>query len=276
MSIRCSNGHEHDTVDDVKRCYGILPSATPAPSVAATPTPDRHEWRVGGVTPRQLDYILDLGGDPILCRTYTREEAHKVIDNLLVAKGRKARMSGTHTWSPTYKPEPEPEPEPERPSRSTTETKVVLPLLDMLPDGYYAWTPALDAEVTFLRVKRWAPTAKNRWAGATLIQTQHSDELLPAWVRWPSGRISRYRNGRDGLDIETVINGLIVDHRRAAQLYAKLKGNCCICNKQLTDPRSRHYGIGPDCEKTHQSFIAAVDDENDGRSWEQLAHEKVS
>jgi hypothetical protein len=151
----------------------------------------------------------------------------------------------------------------------------VLALLDSLPDGYYAWTPALDADVTFLRVKRYPMTAKNRWRGSVLVQTQHSDELIPAWCLWPSGRISRFRTGHSGIDIELIINGLIVDHKRASKLYSQLKGNCCICNKELTDPRSRHYGIGPDCEKTHQYLINEIDDENDGVPWERLAHEKV-
>jgi hypothetical protein len=222
-------------------------------------------------TPRQLKFIADLGGDPILCRTYNWHEASKVIDNLLVAKGKKARMSEP-TPATVYTAPVTPSREP---SRSTTETKVVLQLLDILPDGYYAWTPALDADVTFLRVKRYPVTSKNQWRGSVLVQTQHSDELIPAWVLWPSGRISKYRSGHSGIDIETVINGLIVDHKAAAHRYAMLKGNCCICNKELTDPRSRHYGIGPDCEKTHQYIINEVDSSNDDTPWERLAHEKV-
>lgn len=270
MSIRCSNGHLHDSVEDVKRCYGIGSPVATAPSSGSGHPVSGPLDHTQHATPRQLAYIDDLGGDPLLCATYTIHEASKVIENLLVAKGRKARMTAT----PTPPPVPEPSPEPV-PSRSTTETKVVLALLDGLPDGYYAWTPALDADVTFLRVKRYPVTAKNRWRGSVLIQTQHSDELIPAWVLWPSGRISRFRTGHSGIDIEVIINGLIVDHRRAALLYSKLKGNCCICNKELTDPRSRHYGIGPDCEKTHQSIINEVDDQNDGTPWERLAHEKV-
>jgi hypothetical protein len=222
---------------------------------------------IEGATPRQLAFIADLGGDPVLCRTYSKADAHKVIDNLMVAKGKKARMSEP-TPAPSYSPPP-------TAPRSTTETKVVLQMLDLLPDGYYAWTPALDADVTFLRVKRYPVSAKNRWRGGTLVQTQHSDELIPAWFLWPSGRVQTFRTGHSGIDIELIINGLIVDHKAAAHRYAMLKGNCCICNKELTDPRSRHYGIGPDCEKTHQYVINEVDSSNDDVPWEHLAHDKV-
>lgn len=268
-SIQCSNGHVHTSVEDVKRCYGL--ASAPA---ATVPASSGHPATAPGVpvtyaSPRQLSFIADLGGDPLLCRGYTHSEASKVIDNLLVAKGRKARMTEA---APA--PTPAPTPEPDQPWKSTTETKVFLPMLDSLPDGYYAWTPDIDANVTFLRVKRYPSSAKNRFAGSVLVQTQHSDELLPAWVLWPSKRISRYRNGRNNFDIETVINALIVDYRACAMRYAQLKGNCCICNKELTDPRSRHYGIGPDCEKTHGWVITEVDENNDGVPWERLADSK--
>jgi hypothetical protein len=209
-------------------------------------------------TPRQVKFMIDLGDDPDHARGATFDQAKYTIDALIKVRDAKKKAAPVMTEPPAQK--------------STTDTKVIMQMLDLLPDGYFAWTPTDDAEITFVRVKRYAHTAKNKWAGTTLVSTQHSETLMPAWALWPSGRISRYRNARHNFDIEIVINGLIVDHRAAALRYARLKGNCCVCNKDLTDPRSRHYGIGPECEKSHGYLIAEVDESNDGKSYEMLVH----
>jgi hypothetical protein len=39
------------------------------------------------------------------------------------------------------------------------------------------------------------------------------------------------------------------------QIAARLWGHCCICGKELTDPRSLERGIGPDCFAAKIKFI---------------------
>lgn len=263
-SILCSKGHTHGSVAEVKRCYGIGSGHPATPS-----SPSWHPvhgavgskaWPEGPMSPRQIKYIEDLGGNSseAWAKGYTYDQASTLINNLLLVKKGRDRVTDT----------------PATPAPPARTTKVILEMLDFLPDGYYAWTPALDAEVTFVRVKRYDAKARNRWSGSTLIQTLHSETLMPAWVRWPSGQTKVLRHGQAGLDIETVINGLIVDHKTAAKRYAQLKGNCARCNKDLTDPRSRHYNIGPECEKHWGWMISEVDEDNDGVPWERLASVK--
>jgi hypothetical protein len=253
-SILCSSGHRHVSVDDVKRCYGIgsapgnVPSTPLLDPISGNPRPARGAT----VTQPQIDYIANLGGDPLAASRMSRKQASDNITMLQrLAKAKERSM--THT-----------------PPQRSASTKVVVAMIDRLGDGYYAWTPTDDSAVTFLRVKRHKDTAKNQFAGSLTVQTQHSDTLMWAWQLRPDGRVSRFRNGQRNFDIEDIINGLIVDPRTAQIRYSRLKGNCCICNKDLTDPRSRHYGVGPECEKSHGDIIADVDEANDGQPYEAL------
>lgn len=164
-------------------------------------------------------------------------------------------------------PTPPPPPVVARPTygRPRLENTVFTALLDSVPDGRYAWQPSSEVPLRFIRLKRYAKTARNRFAGATIVQTQHSDDLKLAWVWWPSGQISVYDNG-----ICDLINGVIVDYKRCRKTYSEHLNQCGICGKTLTDERSRHYGIGPDCETRYPEVIDEVDDQNDGRTYEQL------
>lgn len=154
-------------------------------------------------------------------------------------------------------------PVPAQPTRrNTLESTVFTAMLDMVPDGRYAWQPSEEVPLTFIRLKRYDAKARNRFAGATVVQTQHSETLKLAWVWWPSGKISVH-NSR----ICDVINGVIVDYKRCRKRYSAELNQCGICGKTLTDERSRWYGIGPDCETRHEDVIWEVDEEN-GHSYE--------
>jgi len=50
---------------------------------------------------------------------------------------------------------------------------------------------------------------------------------------------------------------LISENPTEAMLrYGKEKGRCAYCGRSLTDPLSRHRGIGPDCwEDKHVHFL---------------------
>lgn len=125
----------------------------------------------------------------------------------------------------------------------------------MLPkDGRYAVRELTDGELKgkthFLRITRHKPTAKNRWAGGITIQTKHGGSytdkgnLELRLAKWPSGKWSVYSPWC--IDVLLLI---LPDPTTAAMLYSQELGECARCGKDLTDERSRFYGIGPECEK---------------------------
>lgn len=228
MAVLCRNGteHSHDSVEESKICWGILKPPAP-PSVPVRP----HSHDVA--TDRQLEYIKLLGGDVSLAENYTKADASRYIDRL---KG--APVSQPATPRAVYK------------------TKVPLALLEFVEDGYYAVQPDSETAYVFLRVSR--PT-RGRMAGSLKVQTQHSDVLATEFVQWPSGEVSVYKRS-----IEDQILLLLSDHHTAARNYGRHIGRCCRCNKTLTDERSRHYGIGPECEQYWPYIISLVDEEDAG------------
>ena len=142
---------------------------------------------------------------------------------------------------------PAPQPAPPRPPDPRTVTKIPVILLDTVPSGRYAVQPDSNPPHTFIRVSR--PT-KGKFKDAFKVQTQHSDMYKPAFTRWPSGSM-----WWDNKSVEDALLQVIVDPMRAALEYSKEIGRCTNCGKRLTDPRSRWYGIGPECEKYRQDIM---------------------
>jgi hypothetical protein len=176
-----------------------------------------------------------------------------------------------HYEDPAPPSEPEREPEPESPAareyyvgppglstaeRSARETvKAMLPLLDRVGDGYYAMDlgDGSHNDMKFFRLSR--PT-RGTDEGAVKLQWQIADNWRVAWLLrkngsmwWPSAPFS----------VADYILALIADPTSAMRKYAQLIGMCCRCNTSLTDDRSRHYGIGPECEKHRPDIISMVD-----------------
>lgn len=145
---------------------------------------------------------------------------------------------------------------PQPPARihmNMNETGVFIPLLEKVPSGYFAWQPDADTPLTFIRISR--PNRGN-FRGCLKVQSQHGPNLRLDWLLKPNGVVTVWRR-----EIDNVLNGLIVDYRHAAKVYALEKGCCCRCNTDLTDERSRHYGIGPECEKHWEWMIVERDEE---------------
>lgn len=227
--ILCSNGgsaHTHNSVYESKICYGIIRVHRPAPA-PAPPIPPDHATR------NQIDYIRSLGGDMRAAYKMTKSQASQYIDQLKAeAKSKTPATGGTKVQS-----------------------KVPVEWMQRVPNGYYAWQPDSETPLTFLRVSR---PKTGRMANCIKVQTQHGPNLSdPVWVAWPSGQVSVYRS----MTIEETLLGIIVDYKKAARTYANEKGNCARCNTDLTDPRSRHYGIGPECEKQWPWMIEELDEE---------------
>lgn len=160
--------------------------------------------------------------------------------------------------------------EPVRAAEPLTDpkTNMIKGLIDSLPDGYYAAQLAEGEPVTFMRVSR---PKRGTFSGTVKVQTIHGENLMNAWVLWPSGKVSIYSRDREGIKDALLL--LLTDYRNAALRYAQLIGKCCRCNMRLTDDHSRHYGIGPICDKIWEWIIVLVDEKNDGKSFEQLRRE---
>ncbi len=260
-TILCTNGgtqHTHSSVMESKVCYGLITS--PASTPAVSPAPSRPSALVvpsdtfRPVSPRQLAYIADLGGEACAkaAKYLDRKSASALIDELL-----HPNKEATVTQQPVTPAPARREPKPVPPSHA-----MIAGLLPMVPDGYYAVHEYDGGNVEFMRISR---PKKNKYATSIKVQT-----VMGSWMNvrvksepdaalWPSGILSVYdRSGRT----EDKLLLLVADYNGARRRYAQKIGKCCRCNASLTDKRSRHYGIGPECEKHWPEVLEQVDMED--------------
>jgi len=207
-------------------------------------------------TSRQLDYIESLGGDRAKAATLSVEQASALIRELR-AKPKAASVSGSSG--------PVPNQAAPQPMKRSADPRLDLlnGLIGGVRDGYFAVRADESDPITFIRISR--PT-KGQLAGCVKVQTQHSDVLKDAAVYYEM-------RGVWSVYSPSIIERLFllcVDPIEAGRLYAKELNHCWRCNKPLTDGRSRHYGIGPDCEKIWPEVIDRIDELHDGHSFEWL------
>lgn len=254
MSIICKNGpeHQHESVIESKICWGVI---APAPKPVVAP-PTSATLPNKAPSPAQLDLVEKLGGD----RAYAAKleggwngSCSKYITRL---KG------GSGVSSPATSPVPREKTESEK------RLDMIAGLIGSVPSGYYAVRPEEGAAIYFMRISR---PEKGKYNGALKVQkvigNAFGTKLEEVACYWPSKRWSVY----SPLVVEKLML-LIADSRTAALLYGKEIGRCCRCNAVLTDKRSRHYSIGPDCEEFWPHIIESVDERNDGHTYEWLAH----
>ena len=240
--------HQHTFVTEAKQCWGLTPGiVAPAPPVVLTKP-------VRMATPRQIAYVGDLGGSKTDAAAMTMEDCSAYIDLL--------------------KSQPKEKPVSEVANYPNPKLGMVEGLLPSIPEGYYAVQADSGEDIIFLRLSRPKHTARrsNRYAGSTKIQTQHGPRLQIDAVWWPSGNWSFYNYSQSFMVDQLML--LIADHFTAAMRYAHKLNKCCRCNAELTDARSRHYGIGPECEtKNGWGWVLdRVDALHDGRTFAQLLH----
>lgn len=157
---------------------------------------------------------------------------------------RQAQAQVTATTSQSYDPYPYP-------------FKLPQALVEAIRDGRYAVDIGNDRQrVIFLRVSR--PNT-GRLRGCLKIQTQHSDAYKEAVIKYPSGQWRVHTNYLT--EVERALTTVAVNPLDAAILYAKEKGVCARCGKELTDERSRYYHIGPECEKHWPDMITKINSE---------------
>jgi hypothetical protein len=142
---------------------------------------------------------------------------------------------------------------PAREIKSSEKLKLFKGMLDRIPEAYYR-LKLEDGIPHTLRVSR---PKKGKYRGAMKVQVVGADERLwPGLVVWPSGRVSVYEGS---FDIEQLVLDLLSHNREAARSYAKWTVRCARCRTVLTDPRSKHYGIGPECEKHWPEYVTEID-----------------
>lgn len=251
MSFICKNGvpHKHNTVAESKECWRGFYRPTPVvPAVVYGTTYTRDENRLprppGMSTWKQLDYVDDLKGDTAHAITLTKANCSTYIQQCI------ARNKAQPTAS---------KPVDKR-------LDLLKGMIDLVPDGYYAVQLGDNEEhLDFLRIKR--PKAGTRtYGGAIKFQTQHGLRLDLDAVLWPSGRWQIFKH-----TVIDMLMAVVVDHHGAAQRYAQKLNHCMRCNTELTDDRSRHYGIGPECEtKFGWEWAIATVDERKGGTFEYL------
>lgn len=241
MCGKCKN--LHDTVDNVKICYGLLPREAVRPYTRVLePT-----------TPAQVNYVTLLGGDVEYAKRIGKNSTSVYIDQL--------KKKGGAVSSPTTLPVA---PDPKLNFFST--------LINSLPDGRYAARMDETEAMRFFRVKRHT---RGRFVGCLQIQTQHSERLMNAAIRLRDQRWlfdSHYRYTSDKDKLLDLLLLVCADPQTAGFNYAKELGRCRICGKTLTDERSRWYGIGPDCETRYSHLIEWVDEQHDGKTYEQMMY----
>jgi hypothetical protein len=244
VSFICKNGaeHRHDTSEEARRCW--FPPALPPPATVPVAGPVRPYEHPEPSTGAQHRYVEILQGDVGRARLMTKRECSTYIDRLKA--GTEPKIT-----TPAATPPPAVRKEP------TPKQKMIAELLKGVPDGRFAVRLDESTPWTFVRISRPKPESRSNYRGATKVQTQHGPSLSdPKFVIWPSGVISSYE-----YTIEDTLLLVVADYRGAARAYARELGRCCRCATELTDQRSRHYGIGPECEQHWPWIIEMVDSE---------------
>lgn len=242
--------HRHDTAEHVRACHGAAAGIATPPTTPPVRPNDGHPGRrvvrtQDDPTEKQIDFIRSLGGDAHRARHMTRLGASQYIQQLKAAKENRPV-----TDVPAARPAPRPT------------TIVPIDLLKAVRDGRYAFRPDANTKWSFVRISR---PKNGRMKDCIKIQTQHGDDLTDRMTVYPSGHVWLPAPHM----IESVLLGIIVDQTQCAIDYGREIGRCCRCGKSLTDERSRHYGIGPECEKVWPHLIDTVD-EASGGSFEYL------
>lgn len=259
MSFICKNGavHKHDTVAESKECWRATyrPAPTPAPAVyygvVYTRDSDRLPRPPGMSTWKQLDYVDDLKGNTEHAIGLDKIKCSEYIQSCIARN----------------KAQPAAAPEPPAPKPVDKRLDLLKGMIDLVPDGYYAVQMGDDeTHLDFLRLKRPKSGTKT-YGGSLKVQTQHGPALELAAVLWGgSGKWSVYK-----ASVVDMLLKVVTDHHGCAERYGQKLGRCMRCNCELTDDRSRYYGIGPECEqKSGWEWAIATMDERKGGSFEYL------
>lgn len=122
----------------------------------------------------------------------------------------------------------------EPPAHMPTQAPASWKTLPDVPAGLYA-IPSLSGnnDLDFYKIDR---PSEGKWAGFT-------------FVKMVVGGHPEY-SVRGLAKVQTIMNRIVeAGVRESAELYGREIGQCCKCNRTLTDDDSRRRGIGPECLK---------------------------
>lgn len=134
----------------------------------------------------------------------------------------------------------------------------LLMFLEQVPEGYFAVRHDTNEPWAFFRIAR--PNF-GRYKGCIKIQSKHSEQLVDRWIYYPMTHRVLQHQYRDR-DIESYVMLIVADWHGATMEYARAFNRCGCCSKELTDERSRWYGVGPECEKKPRWAFAVEDVDN--------------
>lgn len=135
--------------------------------------------------------------------------------------------------------------------------KTPRPMVENMREGRYAVPipgAAGDEKDRHIFLRVWRPKSGKR-KDQLLIRTQHSDDYRDFITIYPGGRVW-FAKLTDQLDMALMM--IAADPYTAIMKYAEILKVCGRCGKQLTDERSRWYGIGPECEQHWPEVIERV------------------
>jgi hypothetical protein len=226
---------QHADPYQARICYGL---ASPYPAPMAAPHYDGRD-EPGSMSPRQERVLVEQYA---ATRDMTHPHGRRLSVNAaskLITELKEKAVSGELKL-------------PEEDPRLT----MLKGMFDMIPNGYFAVEMGDGSPLKFFRISK---RKVGHLKGCRVIQTQHGEAYTTRIVVTEAGRWSI----RDDMILDHLML-VVVDYQHAAMRYAKEIGKCARCNAELTDERSRWYGIGPECEKHWPWYIEAVDLEHNG------------
>lgn len=217
----------HSTIEEARNCYLRIAQTIYTPPVKTFEP----------ATARQLSYINDLGGSRAKAVRMSKSEAS---DYITVLK-RRPRPVNLQTTAP---------------NRVTTKVPISM-LYDAIKpgrEGRFAVQADTNTPYVFFRI---TTPKSGQFAGSLKVQTQHGPDFKLALVVWPGveQRVTVYNKS-----VEDDLLLVCVDPNGGKIAYGRELHHCGICGKELTDERSRWYGIGPDCETRNGHIIDLVND----------------
>ena len=116
-----------------------------------------------------------------------------------------------------------------------------------IPRGYYAIRDPHDTK----RITCWSQPKRGQ-LGVWPPKARVGPMSTITRADWPQDKEERrqwaldlHRQQREYLD--AVRERITEDLTDASARFAAMYTRCCVCGKALDDPKSRMYGIGPDC-----------------------------
>lgn len=262
--ILCGNGHRHASINSVRACHlgreGVaLPAwadamlgapSAPSPRTPVAPVAPRPSAPPTPAPPSLLDAIRRHGVTPR--DGITAREARDTLNRLI--EGKERREASMRAAQPT---------EVDTSTIHKTELGISAEMLFDIREGRYAIPTRGTTRLDFVRLSVVKPSKAGkfvRYQGCLKVQTQHGESYKTRAYIARNGEVALTSNTMDATYLTAIFMAIIVDQKAAAHRYGREKGMCCRCGKELTDERSRYYGIGPECEKKWETFVPEMDE----------------